>query len=275
MAGICAITLTATGIAFIESYDGLREWAAHHLLSGTWAWIWPVQVDAFILIGELSLYVAVLERWPRRRHGLGWAVTILGGVVSVLGNIGHVGGGHSAQVYGTAAVPPVAATAGLAVGLQVLKWALNLVRPKVDLNIHLVYWPPARAFQLSPIHWTLRTPGPVAGSPVAPAQSDPPPVDQPVRPVLIRSTSDGAHAAARATAHVRVPVSRTPKTASQQQQDYQARYQRGLKLYLSSLAEGQPLSQVKLAEALGQTNRKLAARIIRDVQNQQTERGAS
>ena len=49
-----------------------------------------------------------------------WSVTLTGLAVSVAGNVGHVTG-HSLAVRATAAVPPLAAAAALAVGLGVLK----------------------------------------------------------------------------------------------------------------------------------------------------------
>jgi hypothetical protein len=59
--------------------------------------------------------------WPTAgRHAAAWLVTALGLAVSVAGNVGHVTG-HSLSSRATAAVPPLAAAAALAVGLGVLK----------------------------------------------------------------------------------------------------------------------------------------------------------
>jgi hypothetical protein len=82
--------------------------------------IWPLQVDVFIAVGELALFVALADRWASRSRAGAWAVTLAGLAVSVAGNVGHVTG-HSPADRLTAAVPPLAAAAALAVGLGVLK----------------------------------------------------------------------------------------------------------------------------------------------------------
>ena len=112
--------VAASLVSFAESYRGLYDWAGEHSLSGTWAAIWPLQVDVFIAVGELALFVALADAWQRRSRIGAWAVTLAGLAVSVAGNVGHVHG-HSATDRLTAAVPPLAAAAALAVGLGVLK----------------------------------------------------------------------------------------------------------------------------------------------------------
>jgi Protein of unknown function (DUF2637) len=120
LAAISALVAAASGVSFAESYRGLYEWASHHGLRGVWAVAWPVQVDTFIAVGELALFVALADRWAARSRLAAWAVTLLGLAVSVAGNVGHVTG-HSLTNRATAAVPPLAAAAALAVGLGVLK----------------------------------------------------------------------------------------------------------------------------------------------------------
>ena len=95
-------------------------WARHHGLSGFWAAAFPLQVDTFIIVGELALFVAMVDQWERRHKAGAWAVTLLGLAASVAGNIGHVAA-HDLQSRATAAVPPVAAFAAMWVGLSVLK----------------------------------------------------------------------------------------------------------------------------------------------------------
>lgn len=73
----------------------------------------------FIAVGELALFVGLIDRWAPRSRLAAWAVTLTG-LASVAGNIGHVTG-HSPAVRATAAVPPLAAASALAVGLGVLK----------------------------------------------------------------------------------------------------------------------------------------------------------
>lgn len=124
LSAIAAVITVASAASFAESYRGLWLWARHHALSGTWAAMFPVQVDAFIMVGELSLFVAMTDRWRLRDRAGAWTVALAGLAVSVAGNIGHVAGGNI-QTHGTAAVPPLAAFAALWVGLGVLKRTLN------------------------------------------------------------------------------------------------------------------------------------------------------
>jgi hypothetical protein len=120
LATIAAVVAAASLTSFAESYRGLYLWAAHHGLTGAWSAIWPLQVDTFIAVGELALFVALVDHWAGRSRLAAWSVTLAGLGVSVAGNIGHVAG-HSLTNRATAAVPPLAAAAALAVGLGVLK----------------------------------------------------------------------------------------------------------------------------------------------------------
>jgi Protein of unknown function (DUF2637) len=110
----------ASVAAFTESYRGLYLWAVHHGLTGFWAAAAPVQVDVFIAVGELVLFVAMVDGWRWRDRLGGWAVALLGLAVSIAGNIGHLAVAD-VQSRATAAVPPVAAFAALWLGLGVLK----------------------------------------------------------------------------------------------------------------------------------------------------------
>ena len=120
LTAISVIITAAYSAAFTESYRGLWVWARHHGLSGFWSAAFPLQVDTFIIVGELALFVAMVDQWERRHKAGAWAVTLLGLAASVAGNIGHVAA-HDLQSRGTAAVPPVAAFAAMWVGLSVLK----------------------------------------------------------------------------------------------------------------------------------------------------------
>ena len=120
LAAIAVLVGAASLVSFAESYRGLLDWASRHGLSGPWAVAWPLQVDTFIAVGELALFVALADRWPPRSRAAAWLVTLAGLAVSVAGNVGHVAG-HSATHRVTAAVPPLAAAAALTVGLGVLK----------------------------------------------------------------------------------------------------------------------------------------------------------
>jgi hypothetical protein len=58
LAAIAAIVAAASLVSFAESYRGLYLWAGGHGLTGIWAAAWPLQVDIFIAVGELTLFVA-------------------------------------------------------------------------------------------------------------------------------------------------------------------------------------------------------------------------
>ena len=119
LVAISVLVAAASAASFAESYRGLYDWASEHGLSGPWAVIWPLQVDVFIAVGELALFVALADGWERRSRLGAWAVTLAGLAVSVAGNVGHIAA-HTLPARATAAVPPLAAAAALAAGLGVL-----------------------------------------------------------------------------------------------------------------------------------------------------------
>lgn len=120
LAVISFLVAASTLVAFGESYRALYLWASHHDVPGGWALIWPAMVDTFVCVGELSLFVALTDRWAPRSRLFAWSVTLTGLSVSIAANIGHVAS-RALTVRATAAVPPLAAAAALAVGLGVLK----------------------------------------------------------------------------------------------------------------------------------------------------------
>jgi len=121
--GLIAILASANALA--HSYAGLYDWAAHHRLSGWQAKSWPAEIDVFLAVGELALYVAYLDGWPARQRIWPWTTALTGLAVSIAGNIGHIqpAPGHPVILADrlTAATSPIAAFAGLSVGLLVLK----------------------------------------------------------------------------------------------------------------------------------------------------------
>jgi hypothetical protein len=123
--GLIAILASANALA--HSYAGLYDWAIHHRLSGWQAKSWPAEIDVFLAVGELALYVAYLDGWPARQRIWPWTTALTGLAVSVAGNIGHIQAvpGHPVILADrlTAATSPLAAFAGLSVGLLVLKMA--------------------------------------------------------------------------------------------------------------------------------------------------------
>ena len=126
------IALLASVNALAHSYAGLYDWAIHHQLSGWQAMSWPAEIDVFLAVGELALYVAYLDGWPARQRVWPWATALIGLAVSVAGNVGHIAAvpGHPVILADrvTAATSPVAAFAGLSVGLLVVKMTRRLAR---------------------------------------------------------------------------------------------------------------------------------------------------
>ncbi len=57
---IGAIAILASANALAHSYAGLYGWAVHHRMSGWQAKSWPAEIDVFLAVGELALYVASL-----------------------------------------------------------------------------------------------------------------------------------------------------------------------------------------------------------------------
>lgn len=66
LTAIAVLVAAASLVSFAESYRGLYDWAHEHGLSGGWVAIWPLQVDVFIAVGELALFVALVDAWQRR-----------------------------------------------------------------------------------------------------------------------------------------------------------------------------------------------------------------
>ena len=130
---IGTIAILASVNALAHSYAGLYDWAVYHRLGGWQAMSWPAEIDVFLAGGELALYVAYLDGWPARQRMWPWATALTGLAVSVAGNVGHIQAlpGHPVILANrlTAAASPLAAFAGLSVGLLVVK----MTRRKADV----------------------------------------------------------------------------------------------------------------------------------------------
>ena len=172
---IGAIAIVASANALTHSYAGLYDWAAHHSLTGWQAMSWPAEIDVFLAIGELALYVAYLDGWPAGQRIWPWATALIGLGVSVAGNIGHIqpGPGHPVILADrlTAATSPIAAFAGLAIGLLVLKVTPSRPATRNPLRQHTSpaqtvretrcsRWPASRPSRPLPGH-LMRRPAPV------------------------------------------------------------------------------------------------------------------
>ena len=131
---IAAIAILASANALAHSYAGLYGWALHHRLTGWQAMSWPAEIDVFLAVGELALYVAYLDGWPARQRIWPWATALTGLAVSVAGNVGHIqampGVPVSLADRLTAAASPLAAFAGLSVGLLVVKMTRRPAVPR-------------------------------------------------------------------------------------------------------------------------------------------------
>ncbi len=121
--GVIAILASLNALA--HSYAGLYGWASTHRMDLWQSLSWPAEIDVFLVVGELALYVAYLDGWSGRHKIWPWATTITGLIVSIVGNVGHIQPlpGQPVTVADrlTAAASPLAAFAGLTIGLLVLK----------------------------------------------------------------------------------------------------------------------------------------------------------
>ena len=109
--------------ALAQGYAGLYDWAVHHRLGGWQAMSWPAEIDVFLAVGTRPLH-RLPRRWPPATVWP-WATALTGLAVSIAGNVGHIQAspGHPVILADrlTAATSPIAAFAGLSVGLLVLK----------------------------------------------------------------------------------------------------------------------------------------------------------
>jgi hypothetical protein len=142
LVGISMLLGAASLVSFAESYRGLYLWSSQHGLHGLWAAVWPLQIDVFIAVGELALFVALADRWAARSRAAAWAITLAGLAASVAGNVGHVVS-HDWASRATAAVPPLAAAAALTVGLGMLKRVASRPQtaPKPAPRVHTATGP--------------------------------------------------------------------------------------------------------------------------------------
>jgi hypothetical protein len=117
VAGIMALS---TAASTIESYMGLRAWAAGHGYVGAGSYIFPGFIDAFPLAAECVLIIAYIDGWKGRARVMPWCVLTGGLVVSVGLQVGQV---VSPDVWtkSTHGTPPMAAWLSLLVGMAMFK----------------------------------------------------------------------------------------------------------------------------------------------------------
>jgi hypothetical protein len=120
---LTALIFITTSVSFGQSYHGLLIFSTDYLHeSPPWNWTWPLMVDAFLAGGEIGLFI-IAAKGEKSWHVRGWlwALTSVGLLASLAGNIAHDGlNVPHVQMAGNA-VPPIAAAAMLGVGLGFLK----------------------------------------------------------------------------------------------------------------------------------------------------------
>jgi hypothetical protein len=161
---MAGLVTAATVTAFVLSYRGLHDWAVSHGYPASWAWTFPLIVDAFIAVGELRLFTAAIDGATWRARLWAWLVTLSGLALSVGGNIGHAQTSDWLTRLGWA-WPPLAAAAMLGIGLGSLKASAAAargttahVRPHKQVHVH---WP--RWARWPAGWWPRRAPGPGMG----------------------------------------------------------------------------------------------------------------
>src|SRR2546429_2841840 len=86
---IGAIAILASVNALAHSYAGLYDWAVHHRLGGWQAKSWPAEIDVFLAVGELALYVAYLDGWPAPQRIWPWTTAVIRLAGRGAGDNGH------------------------------------------------------------------------------------------------------------------------------------------------------------------------------------------
>lgn len=261
LVAITFLDLAATAVSFGESWDALYQWALHHGLHGFWAFAFPLQIDTFIAMGELALFIAIIDHWHWKNRIWAW-VSVFGGLgVSMIGNIGHVFG-HSLAWMATAAVPPLAAMAGMFIGFQVLKRVMNPSKAALQIEAEtesdVIAQLRSQVEELSRVAMANVSP---AGKHAAESiTADRPEPAQAVHPdgfVLENHTKEPK------------PAPKTNNQPRPKRGQKHPKWDEGVRLYRESKTEDNPrgLSQRELARAMGMENRGLAARIIDHVDN--------
>jgi hypothetical protein len=121
LSGVMVFGITVVGM--IESWRNLYEWGeAHHY--GTYSLGVPVMVDFYILVGEMLLFVLIVDgrfggfSWFTKAYL--WTMFLFGLGLSLAGNIDHLRRVDLPSRIGFA-LPPLASAMGMAAILMVLK----------------------------------------------------------------------------------------------------------------------------------------------------------
>ena len=118
---IAALNIAAVAACFAASYLGNFQWAMGHGLAGWRAYAFPLAIDTVLAIGELILFVYVLDGFDDVwLFSLGAAFVAAGLTASVAGNAFHSAAADPLDRLTWSAFPITAAVA-LAGGLLLLK----------------------------------------------------------------------------------------------------------------------------------------------------------
>lgn len=135
-----AIVAVATADGFAQSYSALLDWGEAHKLKGWKKDSFPLLVDAFILIGELGLFLIALDGFRLRKSLLSWtdvmlplSVVTAGWGVSLWFNIHHVKEATTEDKI-TFAIPPIAAMIGLFIMLRTVHRYMSALEDDEPVN---------------------------------------------------------------------------------------------------------------------------------------------
>lgn len=270
---ISVVSISATSVAFVESYHGLYLWFHTHGFTQGWAQAAPLTIDSFMIIGELAIFVSIVDHWKSHTRIWAWAVIIGGLVASVGGNVGKVDSSKYWTWKVSAAAAPISAMLGMTIGFQVLKWVMSSIAERQVAESLLAETQPVASTTAEPVYLEPE-PRP------APALSE---IPRP-RPALSESPAptpeDKDREPLRAVwtppEEPRQPdpaPKPAPRPQTRTRNGRHPRWDEGVAVYTKSRAEvleglrDRALSQRELAAALGMKNRTLAARVIDHVDN--------
>ena len=114
--GVIGLALTG----FAMSYDALHSLAAAQGVSAPLAWLWPLVVDGFIVIGSLSVIRAIADARPAAYP---WTLVLGFSAISVTFNIVHAAPTLIARLV--AAIPPAALVLSFELLMRQLRAALQ------------------------------------------------------------------------------------------------------------------------------------------------------
>lgn len=186
---ISVIALLAISTGLAESFRSLIDWAATHGYHGFWAYVWPMVVDSFSVVGEVAVFTSIRRHWPWKKRIVPWFSILVGLGISVSVNVGVTAGGSGDWLTpATHAVAPLAAAMMLTIALSVLK-SIMTTKPEpvpVVVPAPVVVPEPEATAEPEPVPEPepVAVPEPVAETPDPVDEESPDPT--PERPVVRR-----------------------------------------------------------------------------------------